>query len=235
MLRMQRRAGVATSVRGSSGELRRGGLATLKRGARMSTDPFKAGGKVELEAMAAENAKLIDAALAEEREAEQADMFRDDPITVEEAAEAHDELGDLAGPLTVLRHVREKRKQGRPRGAKNRANRDLQAYLLQFGPDPAVTMMKIQGESEEAMIARSRQLDPPKKQMTFAEARAIRIRCAEGVRKIFHGDQPVQVDHTIQGVRVVEQIGAVREREDKLIEGVAKVLPPREIEGGDDA
>lgn len=198
----------------------------------MSTDPFKAGGKVDLEAMAAENARLLDAARAEEREAQQADMFDDDPVTAEEAAEAYEELGNYPGPLTVLRHVREKRKLGRPRGAKNRANRDLQAYLLQFGPDPAVTMMKIQGESEEAMIARSRQLDPPKKQMTFAEARAIRIRCAEGVRKIFHGDQPVQVDHTIQGVRLVEQIGEMRERATGVIEGRAKVLPPREIEGG---
>lgn len=197
----------------------------------MSTDPFKAGGKVDLEAMAAENAKLLDAALAEEREAEQADMFRDDPVTVEEAAEAQEELGALAGPLTVLRHVREKRKQGRPRGAKNRANRDLQAYLLQFGPDPAVTMMKIQGESVEALIARSRQLDPVKKRMSVAEALAIKIRCAEGLRKIFHGDQPVQVDHTIQGVRLVEQIGEMRERATGVIEGRAKVLPPREIEG----
>ncbi len=201
----------------------------------MSTDPFKPGGKVDLEAMAAENARLLDAARAEALEAEQSDLFRDDPITAEEAAEAYEELGDNPGPLTVLRHVRDKRKQGRPKGAKNRANRDLQEYLLQFGPNPAVTMMKIQGESEEAMIARSRQLDPPKKQMTFAEARAIRIRCAEALRKVFVGDQPVQVDHTIQGVRLVEQIGEVRERKDKLIEGVAKVLPPRENQGDDDA
>lgn len=201
----------------------------------MSTDPFKPGGKVDLENAAAESARLIDAALAEEREAAQDDLFRDDPVTAEEAAEAYEEMGGSPGPLAVLKHVREKRKRGRTPGSKNRANRDVQAYLRQFGPDPAVVMMKILGESEEAMVARSRQLDPPKKRLSFAEARAIRIRCAEGVRKIFHGDQPVQVDHTIQGVRVVEQIGAVREREDKLIEGVAKVLPPREIEGGDDA
>lgn len=201
----------------------------------MSTDPFKAGGKVDFEKMAAENAKLLDAARAEELEAQQSDLFHDDPVTAEEAAEAYEELGNHPGPLTVLRHVREKRKLGRPKGAKNRANRDLQAYLLQFGPDPAVTMMKIQGESEEAMIARSRQLDPPKKQMTFAEARAIRIRCAEGVRKIFHGDQPVQVDHTIQGVRLVEQIGEMRERETGVIEGRAKVLPIINDERNDDA
>lgn len=194
----------------------------------MSTDPFKHGGKVDLEQAAAESAKLIDAALAEERAAEQADLFHDDPVTAEEAAEAYEKLGGNPGPLAVLKEVREQRKRGRTPGSKNRANRDVQAYLRQFGPDPAVVMMKIMGESEEAMVARSMQMDPPKKRLTFAEARAIRIRCAEGVRKIFHGDQPVQVDHTIQGVRLVEQIGEVRERNDKLIEGVAKVLPVRE-------
>lgn len=191
----------------------------------MSTDPFKHGGKVDLEAAAAESAKLIDAALAEEREAEQVDLFHDDPVTAEEAAEAYEELGGQPGPLAVLKHVREKRKRGRTPGSKNRANRDVQAYLRQFGPDPAVVMMKILGESEEAMVARSRQLDPPKKQLSFAEARAIRIRCAEGVRKIFHGDQPVQVDHQIQGVRLVQQIGQVRERDDALLGTRIKTLP----------
>lgn len=198
----------------------------------MSTDPFKPGGKVDLENAAAESARLIDAALSEEREAEQAGLFDDDPVTAEEAAEAFEDLGGKPGPLTVLKHVREKRKRGRTPGSKNRSNRDVQAYLRQFGPDPAVVMMKILGESEEAMVARSMQLDPPKKRLTFAEARAIRIRCAEATRKIFHGDQPVQIDQTIQGVRIVEQIGAVREREDKLIEGVAKVLPPQEGDEG---
>lgn len=199
----------------------------------MSTDPFKPGGKVDLENAAAESAKLIDAALAEERAAEQHDLFEDDPVTAEEAAEAFEELGGTPGPLAVLKHVREKRKRGRTPGSKNRANRDVQAYLRQFGPDPAVVMMKIMGESEEAMVARSMQMDPPKRRLTYAEARAIRIRCAESLRKIFHGDQPVQVDHTIQGVRLVEEIGVVRERNDTLIEGAFKVLP--QSDQGDEA
>lgn len=198
----------------------------------MSTDPFKPGGKVELEQAAAEAAKLIDAEIAEAAAAEQGGLFDDDPITAEEAAEAYEELGGNPGGLTVLRHVREKRKAGRPKGAKNRVNRDVQAYLRQFGPDPAVVMMKILGESEEAMVERSRQLDPPKKRMTFAEARAIRIRCAEATRKIFHGDQPVQVDHTIQGVRIVEEIGGQREARDRLLEAPVKVLPVREGDEG---
>lgn len=193
----------------------------------MSTDPFKPGGKVDLENAAMESAKLIAEATADALAEQQAGLF-DDPITAEESALAYEEIGGEPGPLTVLKHVREKRKLGRTPGSKNRANRDVQAYLRQFGPDPAVVMMKILGESEEAMVARSKQLDPPKKQLSFAEARAIRIRCAEGVRKIFHGDQPVQVDHTIQGVRLVEQIGEMRERDTSVIEGRVKVMPPRE-------
>lgn len=202
----------------------------------MSTDPFKAGGKTDLEAMAAENAKLIDAAIAEEREAEQAGLFDDDPITAEEAAEAYEELGGNPGGLTVLRHVRAKRearRAGRPKGAKNRANRDVQDYLLQFGPHPAVVMMKVMAESEEAMVERSKQLDPPKKRMTYAEARAMRIRCAEGVRKIFVGDQPVQVDHSIQGVRIVEEIGRAREAAPGILDGAYKVLPTFDDDGGE--
>jgi len=188
----------------------------------MSTDPFKAGGKVDLENMAAESAKLIREEIEVAREAEQDDLF--DPITAEEAAAAYEEMGGNPGPMTVLRHVRAQRKAGRPKGAKNRANQDVQSYLLQFGPDPAVVMMKIMAEPEEAMVARSKQLDPPKKQMSFAEARAMRIRCAEGVRKIFHGDQPVQVDHTIQGVRIVEEIGRARDAAPGMIDGDYKVL-----------
>lgn len=195
----------------------------------MSTDPFKHGGKVDLEQAAAKGSALIDAAISEERDVEQSDMF--DPITPEEAAEAYEELGGNVGPLTVLRHAREKRKRGRTPGSKNRANRDVQAYLLQFGPNPAVSLMRVLAMEPEAMVARSAQVDPPKKRMTLAEAMAMQIRAAESMRKVFVGDQPVQVDHSIQGVRLVEQIGEVRERKDKLIEGVAKVLPPREIEG----
>lgn len=199
----------------------------------MSTDPFKPGGKVDLENAARESAKLIDAALDEQRAAhEQGGLFDEDPVTAEESARAYEELGGNAGPLTVLDKVKENRaKRGRTPGSKNRANRDLQSYLLQFGPNPAVVMMKILGESEEAMVARSRQLDPPKKQLTWAEARSIRVRCAEAMRKVFVGDQPVQVDHTIQGVRIVEQIGEIRERRDVLLEGRTKVLPMPDDEG----
>lgn len=194
----------------------------------MSTDPFGTGGKGELEAAAAASKALLEETIAEEREAEQLDL---EPITAEEAAEAYEELGANPGPLTVLKHVRAKRKAGRPKGARNRRSRDVAEYLLQFGPDPAVAMMKIIGESEEAMIARSRQVDPVKKQLSFGEARAIRVRCMEGVRKIFHGDKPVQADVTITGIRMIEKIGEMREARGATIDGAIKGFLP--VDGGE--
>ncbi len=200
--------------------------ATLELGVLMSTDPVGAGGKVDLEKAAADSAKLIDEALSEEIDAEQDDLF--EPITAEEVLEAREELGIDAGALSIKRHVRAIRKKGRPKGAKNRANRDVQAYLRQFGPDPAVVMMKIMAQTAEEMVERSRQMDPVNKQMTIFEAESMRLRSAEGVRKIFHGDQPVQVDHTIQGVRVIEEIGEMKEARTGTIEGRSKVLDHRE-------
>lgn len=197
----------------------------------MSTDPIKHGGKLDLEDMAAESGKVIDAAIEEEREAEQGDMF--EPFSSEEVLEAHEELGPDAGALSVTRHIRAKRKAGRPKGAKNRANKDVQDYLLQFGPHPAVAMMKILNETEEEMVERSKRVDPYKKRLTFGDARAMRIRCAEGVRKIFVGDQPVQVDHSIQGVRIVQEIGDRARRAGPVIDGRPKVLPVEDDgEGG---
>lgn len=198
----------------------------------MSIDRPKPGGKTVLNGAAAETKALIDAAIAEESD-EQFDLL--EPISAEEAAEAQEELGPLAKPLTVLRHAREKRKQGRPKGVRNRRTADTIAYLGQFGPDPAVAMMKIIGESEEAMVARSRQIDPAKRQMSYADARAMRIRCAETMMPYFHGKQPVQIDHTIRGVRVVQQIGDVRAAASQTLEGRIKGVLPLPDDGEYDA
>jgi hypothetical protein len=43
----------------------------------------------------------------------------------------------------VLRHAREKRRRGRPKGAKNKRTDDLAKYLLQFGEDPLVGAMRL--------------------------------------------------------------------------------------------
>ena len=225
----RRRGGVVPVIAGGCRASGGVGLVRLEREVVMSTDPLKPGGKVELERLAAESAKLIDEAVAEEREAEQEDLF--EPFSSEEVLEASEELGPKAGALSIARHIRDKRKAGRPKGAKNRVNRDVQAYLRQFGPDPAVVMMRILAESEEEMVERSKRIDPVKKQLSFSEARGMRIRCAEGVRKIFHGDQPVQVDHTIQGVRIIQEMGDRREAQGVTIDGRPKVLPFEDGEG----
>lgn len=197
----------------------------------MSTDLDQPGGKEAFADAAAESKRLLDAARADEIEAQQLEL---EPITAEEAAEAQEELGPSAKPLAVLRHAREKRKAGRPAGVRNRRTADTVAYLKQFGPDPLVAMMKIVAESEEAMVARSEQVDPVKKRMSYADARAMRIRCAETLAPYFHGKQPVQVDHTIRGVRVVQQVGDLRDaRRGALDGGVKGVLPF--IEHGEEA
>ncbi len=188
----------------------------------MSTDRFGNGGKAEFgEAAGALQAELAQAAA--EEVAAQEDLF--EPLTSEELAEAKEDLGHGAGPLTVLRHAREKRKIGRPRGAKNRNSADLVNYLLQFGPDPLVAAQRIVAEDELAMVALSGQVDPAKKQLSFAEARSLRIRCIELLAPYFHGKQPVQVDHTVRGVLVREEIGELRPARGRTIDEIKGVLP----------
>lgn len=197
----------------------------------MSIDGRDPGGKEAAQAFVAAAKGLVEEATAEEAD-EQLDML--EPLTAEETAEAQEELGVNAGPLAVARHARERRRRGRPPGSKNKRTADFVEYLSRFGPDPAVAMAKIVAESEEAMIERSRILDPIKKRMSYAEARAMRIRCAEGLLPYIHGKQPVKVDATIRGVLVREEIGELREARGRVVDGVAGVLSPEEWGGGDD-
>ncbi|RIV87491.1 hypothetical protein [Aurantiacibacter zhengii] len=185
----------------------------------MSTDAPEPGGKAALAALAAETKALVDDAATEEQE-EQLHLL--EPLTAEEAAEAQEDLGPCAGPMSVLRHAREKRK-GRKPGSKNRRTDDTVNYLSQFGPDPGVALMRIIGESEDAMIARSRQLDPPKKRMSYAEARAMRIRAAETMMPYFHGKKPVSVDATVRGIMLVEEVGGHRDQAGVTIDGIVGV------------
>lgn len=182
-----------------------------------------------MEAAAAEAKRLHEEALAEERQ-EQMDLL--EPLTAEELADAQEEMGPLAKPVAVMRHAREKRKAGRPKDARNRRTNDMVAYLAQFGPDPAVAMMKIIGDSEEAMVERSRAIDPSKRQLAWGDARAMRIRCAETMMPYFHGKQPVKVDATIRGVVVREEIGDLRAAKGRTIDGEIKgVLSPEALGG----
>jgi hypothetical protein len=190
-----------------------------------------AGGKAVLEDAAAETKRLLDEAAAAERE-QQMELL--EPLSAEELADAQEELGPRAKPLAVLRHAREKRAVGRPKGARNRRTKDMVAYLSQFGPDPAVVMMRIMADSEEAMVERSRAIDPVKRQLSWGDARAMRIRCAETMQPYFHGKQPVQVDATVRGVVVKQEIGDVRGARGVTIDGaIRRVANPDEWEGGE--
>lgn len=195
----------------------------------VSTDSFKSGGKTEVEAAAAALQAELREAAADELEAQE-DLF--EPLTSEEMALAKEELGPSAGPLAVLKHGRERRKRGRPKNAQNKSTADLRAFLLQHGPDPLVAAMRIIGEDELAMVALSQQVDPTKKKLSFAEARALRIRCIELVAPYVHGKQPVQVDHTIRGVVIEETIGELKQVEKYTGDGVEGVLPI--VEDGDE-
>lgn len=161
----------------------------------------KDGGKTVADELVAQSKALFDAAASEEQ---QLDML--DPISAEEMAEAQEDLGPHAGNLAVLRHARAKRK-GRPRGAKNKRSDEFEAYISQFGPDPAVVLAQIAGTPEEVMVQRSRDIDPVKKRLSWGDARNIRIRCAEALLPYRHGKKPVTVDANIRGVVVVEEIG----------------------------
>lgn len=205
--------------------------AKLEAGVSVSIGGSEPGGKEAAATIAGAAKALVEQASTEEDQA-QLDML--EPLTAEETAEAQEALGANAGPLAVVRHAREQRRIGRPPGSRNRRTADFVQYLSKFGPDPAVAMAKIVGESEEAMIERSRMLDPPKKRMSYGEARAMRIRCAEGLLPYYHGKQPVQVDATIRGVLVREEIGELREARGRAIDGAFSVIPPGEW-GGDDA
>jgi hypothetical protein len=162
------------------------------------------GGKLAADEMLRSAKELVEASAAEEQH--QLDLLAE-PLTAEEVALAQEALGANAGRLTVLRQARETRKTGRTPGSRNKRTDDFVRYLSQFGPDPAVVLMQIAGDTEEAMVERSYANDTPKRRLSWGDARAMRIRSAEALLPYFHGKQPVKVDATIRGVVVVEEFG----------------------------
>ncbi len=164
------------------------------------------GGKTVAEDLVAQSKALFEAAAADEQ---QLDLL--EPISPEEMAMAHEELGPNAGNIAVLQHARLKRK-GRPPQSRNKRTDEFEAYIRQFGSDPAVTLMKIQATDAEMLVERSRLLDPIKRRMSYGDAQALRVRCAEALMPYLHGKKPVTVDATIRGVMVVEEIGSSRPR-----------------------
>lgn len=148
-------------------------------------------------------------AMLAEAAAEEQQLELLDPLTADEIEEARGVLGADAGMVTVLREAR-KRRAGRPKGVRNKRTDDFARYISQFGQDPAITMMQIQSTETEELVARSRLVDTPKRQMSYADALSLRIRCAEGLLPYIHSKKPVAVDATIRGVMVVEEIGTGR-------------------------
>lgn len=150
-------------------------------------------------------------ALVEQAAAEEAQLALLDPLDAEDMALAQAELGPEAGTLAVLQHAREARaKGGRRPGVRNRRTDDFRRYLLSFGQDPAVTLMQIQTTQPEILMERSSKLDFMKRRMSYGDAQALRVRCAEALLPYVHSKQPIAIDGTIRGVIVHEVIGELR-------------------------
>ncbi len=190
-----------------------GGCADISKLAgrcRVSTDSHDPGGKELANELVAEAKALFERAYADE---EQLSLL--DPPTAEEMAWAQEELGPHAGRLTVLQHAR----KGRKPGSRNKRTDDFARFIQMHGQDPAVILAQIASTPEEVMVERSRVMDPVKRQLTWGDARAMRIRCAEALLPYSHGKQPVRVDATIRGVVVHEEIGEIRRVGENIIDG----------------
>jgi hypothetical protein len=192
----------------------------------VSTDPTKPGGKLAAEGVLDAAKDLVEQAAAEEQQ-----LALSEPLTADEIQDAQERLGPTAGIVSVMRDARAQR--GRPKGARNKRTDDFVKYLGQFGRDPAVGLMEIASSTPEELVARSKLLDPPKRQLSYGDALDRIIRCREALMPYMHGKQPVRVDANIRGVIVREEIGDVRGARGATIDGeIIGVLP---IDDGGDA
>lgn len=159
----------------------------------MSTDPgAKVGGKTVADELVRQSKDIVERAKVEAR---QFDFL--DPLTPEEMAEAQERLGANAGNLAVLKEARSAR--GRPKGAKNRRSDDFAKFILSHGTHPAVTMMQIQTTPPEVLVERSRQIDPIKRRLSYGDAQAMRVRCAEALLPYIEAKKPVAVELDAKG------------------------------------
>lgn len=150
------------------------------------------GGKDVAEQLVAQSKGLV--AQARGRE-EQLGMF--DPLLPEEMLAAQERLGPNAGTTAVLAEAR--RGRGRPRGSKNKRSTDFANFILAHGTHPAITMMQIQSTPPEVLVERSRQIDPVKRRMSYADAQALRTRCAEGLLPYIESKKPMAVELDVNG------------------------------------
>ena len=191
-----------------------------------------------VEAQLGQAKALVEAERAQE--AEQLDLLG--PVTPEEMVEARERLGKNAGHMSVLREAREGQR-GRPKGSRNRRTDDFARYLLQHGQHPAITMMQIQSTAPEVLIEASKQ---PKvhsfqkngkpnlvvERMSYAEAQALRVRCAEGLMPYLESKKPVAVDMTFSGISdlVIEGLTHSSQEVQDIVEADFINLP----DGGED-
>lgn len=92
-----------------------------------------------------------------------------------------------------------RKRAGRKPGSRNRRTDDFARYILQFGQHPAITMMQIQATPAEVLVERSAAMDPAKRRLSYGDAQALRIRCAEGLLPYIEGKKPVAVDISVNG------------------------------------
>jgi hypothetical protein len=169
-------------------------LAKLTEAAAMSTKPgAKDGGKTVADQLVAQSKALV---AQEKAQVQQFDFL--DPVSPEEMAEAQERLGPDAGNLAVLRDARQAR-GGRRKGSRNKRSEDFARFILSHGTHPAITMMQIQSTAPEILVERSKQIDPVKRRLSYGDAQALRVRCAEGLLPYVESKKPVAVELDAKG------------------------------------
>ncbi|HEY0149863.1 MAG TPA: hypothetical protein VGB70_12780 [Allosphingosinicella sp.] len=137
----------------------------------------------------------------------------------EALADAREALG-AGAPRDAV--VAEARRRGRPPGAKNKRTDDFAKWLLQFGPHPGLTLMRVQGMPTEQLA----EVEGCKR----IEALDRQIRCAEALLPYFEGKKPVAIDMTARGdfrlvlgkIEGAGEAGMGGARELKLLPGIAE-------------
>lgn len=135
---------------------------------------------------------------AEVRRADREQLQFLDPISADEIFSAQEALGGSKPLVEVLREAK-KGRAGRKPGSRNRRTDDFARYIRQFGQDPAITLMQIQSTSAEELVARSQLIDTVKRQMSLADAMALRARCAAELMPYLHGKKPIEIDVGLNG------------------------------------
>lgn len=101
------------------------------------------------------------------------------------------ELGEGSTLAQAVNEWRARGARGRMPGAVNKSSADLARYLTQFGPDPAVKLMR--------MIARPVELLAAELACSIGEAWDRQARVASELLPYFHGKKPVRVEFDAAG------------------------------------